>query len=544
MIEYFQNLISSGTGGSYISLSVWSFIAISLITGLIFGLKRGFYRSVIRLLTVALSAVAAYFAAASIGGIIYAKTDGMTLLEMFDAIAGALEAYYPGISGILGEDMRALVGSFDAEVAALLVSLLSGLLAAPVVFAVAFYILRIASWVLYWLACLILGLSKRRTRTLSRTLGAVVGLCTGAVIAIAVLLPVSGFVSIAEDVRPILTADTVKEESRGTTEEFYIWWVEDLGENPALDVIYNFGGERVFREMTRMPMADKKGESATEEVRTVASIYCEAAKLAGFDWKAPSPEAEAALDEILNIVDGDEYAATLVSGVMRGISRAIETDALVIVAEEPIASLIDSIFKVFSDSSKDNVADDLGTVLHVYFILGDYEVLSAFDNTTALRDALLTKHEDGKTVIDYVVDELYLNPRTSHIVGSLSEISIKVMCDMVLTEEAYEIYVNVKTGVNDILSINAEDYETREEYVAAVSESLDSTLKENNIELDEKTLDNMSSYIAENYSDVSEITDEDVNRAILYYYNAYADSLAGGELPDELPDDIPELPIG
>ena len=60
--------------------------------------------------------------------------------------------------------------------------------------------------------------------------------------------------------------------------------------------------------------------------------------------------------------------------------------------------------------------------------------------------------------------------------------------------------------------------------------------KENNIELDEKTLENMSNYIADNYGDVGEITDEDVNRAILSYYSAYADALTGGELPEELPE--------
>ena len=65
----------------------------------------------------------------------------------------------------------------------------------------------------------------------------------------------------------------------------------------------------------------------------------------------------------------------------------------------------------------------------------------------------------------------------------------------------------------------------------------------NNIEVDDATLNNMSEFIAENYSDVSEIRDEDINRAILSYYSAYADALAGGELPEELPE-IPELPIG
>ena len=540
IVAYFQNLTTSGTGGSYISLSVWGVIAIFVLTGLIFGFKRGFYRSVIRLLTVAIAAVASYFVAASVSGIIYNYTAGMTLLEMFDAAAAAIEAYMPGMSDILTEELRALIDSFDAEVAGEIVALVSGLVLAPLSFAIVFYLFRLASFIIYWLMCWILGVSKRRTRIVSRSLGALVGALTGVVIAAAVLLPVAGLTTVSEEVRPTLTADTVNAESRGKTEEFYIWWLDDLGENPALDAINLSGGTYLFKEITRMTVNGEKGESATEEIKTVAEIYCEAMKLSGFDWKAPSDEAEAALENILSIVDGDEYAATLVAGVMRGVDKAIETDALVIIAEEPMASLVDSIFNVFSDSNKDNVAGDLSTVLHVYFILGDYEVLGSFDEAGMLRDALLTKHEDGKTVIDYVVDELYKNPRTSHIVSSLTEISIKVMCDMALTEEAYEVYENVKSGVNDILAINSSDYETHDEYVSAVSESLDNTLKENNITLDEKTLDNMSNYIADNYSDVSEISDEDIHRAILSYYSAYADSLEGGETPEDIPDCPPD----
>ena len=153
IVAYFQNLTTSGTGGSYISLSVWGVIAIFVLTGLIFGFKRGFYRSVIRLITVAIAAVASYFIAASVGGIIYTHTEGMTLLEMFDAAAAAAEAYMPGISDMLTADLRALIDSFDAEVASELVALVSGLLLAPISFAVSFYVFRLASWIIYWLMC-------------------------------------------------------------------------------------------------------------------------------------------------------------------------------------------------------------------------------------------------------------------------------------------------------------------------------------------------------------------------------------------------------
>ncbi len=542
LVAYFENLTGAGTIGAYVSLSIWGVLAVAVLSGILFGFKRGFYRSVIRTLSIALAAVASYYTAAAIGGVVYERTEGMTLVDIFDDIANALSSFYPDAGNLLSEDMRALLGSFDAEVAGQLISLVTALILIPIAFSIIFYVFKMLSWLVYWIMCAVLGLSKRRTRWLSRSLGALMGVVEGAVIAAAVLLPVAGFATVAEEIKPVLTAETVAEESKNDTEKFYADYINDINENYVIDAINTCGGDYIFKNLTRMTVNGKKAESATEEVKTVAAIYCEADVLSDFDWKAPSPEAEAALERILEIVDGDEYAATLVAGVMRGVNSAIENDTLVIIGEEPFASLVDSIFKVFDDSNKDNVADDLGTVLHVYFILGDYEVLSALeDDPEILRDVLLTKHSDGKTVIDYVVDELYVNPRTSHIVSALTEISIKVMCDMGLSEDVLEVYDNVKSGVNEILALNASDYETHEEYVNAVSENLDATLKENNIEIDEDTLNNMSNYIADNYADVSEISDEDINRAILSYYSAYADALAKGEMPEELPEGLPEL---
>ena len=124
VVAYFQNLMAKGTIGAYISLSVWGILGVFVLVGILLGLKRGFYRSVVRTLCIALAAVGAYFGAAAISGFVYTKTAGMSLLEMFDAACAAAEKYYPGLSGLLNEDMRALVGSFDAEVAGLILSLL------------------------------------------------------------------------------------------------------------------------------------------------------------------------------------------------------------------------------------------------------------------------------------------------------------------------------------------------------------------------------------------------------------------------------------
>ena len=56
--------------------------------------------------------------------------------------------------------------------------------------------------------------------------------------------------------------------------------------------------------------------------------------------------------------------------------------------------------------------------------------------------------------------------------------------------------------------------------------------------VDEETKKIMVDYIADNYGDhEGEITDKEINDALLSYYKSYADALAKGENPT-LPDDV------
>ena len=71
------------------------------------------------------------------------------------------------------------------------------------------------------------------------------------------------------------------------------------------------------------------------------------------------------------------------------------------------------------------------------------------------------------------------------------------------------------------MSIDKESYETEEEYVAEISNALDATLKSNQIELEKEIVDTMAQYVADNFSDMEVLTDEEVCDVIIYYYDAY-----------------------
>ena len=524
---YFENLISSGTVGAYISLGVWVFAALTLLIGLFFGFKRGFSRSVLRLITIAIAVVGAFLVASNISGSIAQSMQGMTLLELVDTF---------DTQGAFPSEMRNLVGSFDTETAAHLISLIVSLAIVPIVYIILFYVFKGVTAFIYWLLASMLGL-RRRQNLVSRLLGGVIGLVQGVIITAAVLLPVAGFASLADDCLTVLNEKANDSSATESIETVYDGYIVDSLENPLIKTLLNAGGKDLFNSMTAMTFEDKR-ISSTDEAETLVLIYAESGALSEMDWNNPDLSGQEALSNIADLVGDDYYTATVVSGILRGVATAVENEAIDIPAEEPMKSLIQSMVAVFKTSNRDNLNSDLDTILHVYFILCDYDVLSSFDDSDALRNALLSQHtvgEETKTVIDCIVDELYLNPRTAHIVDSLTEISIKVMADSLgLSEDATEIYENVKTGVSNVLALNEADYADRDEYVEAVSTELNTTLKDNNINVDEQTLNNMSNYIADNYSDVDVemLTDEDINKAILSYYNAYAQANPGDEIPD------------
>ena len=527
------------TPGGYFSLAITAIMALFVLSGALFGFKRGFPRSVIRLVTVIISAVAAGIMASSLVGSAAAFVDGLTMAEALEKLL-ASSGDTAGLAGLgLTEDMVNLLASFDAEMTLCFVQIIVAVAVVPIAFIVIFWVFKFVTVFIYWIITAIAGLRKRRKKIGSRMLGLLIGALQGAIIASVLLLPLAGISSVANDCIEVLSSDApeaASEEPSAEGEDMLGELLDSFVGNPVLKTISALGGRAIFDSMTSITVQDTR-HPAYDTAMTFVMIYSEIGSMGEIDFMAPSKEVQATLENTVEIISNDSFIATVASGLMRGVNTAVDNGALVIVAEEPMASFVSSLVDVFADSNKDNLEADLNTILHVYFILGDNNVLNSFGDVNALKSALTTKHSDNKTVIDYVVDELYLNPRTAHIVNSLTELSIKVMCESIgLSDDAYHIYENVKTGVNDVLALNEADFATREEYIGAVSNELNETLKANDIVLDQNTLDVMSNYIADNYSDISEISDEDINRALLSYYGALAD----GEItPDEIPDELP-----
>ncbi len=525
-VPYFTDLINSGRVGAYISLGIFGYVLLSVLSGLFFGIKRGFSKTLIRTITIVASAVGAVLVCYYASGALSSFLEGKTLEEV-------LKMALPNYEDVLNEQYRNIIACFDLETAALILKLLLCLIVLPIAFGLLFVIFNVVTMLIYAIISAAMGLTNYRKGAGSVIGGAVLGMVEGALIALVLLIPVSGFIGVASDARVALDEGGMPDETMNNIDAIYTEFVDDSINNPLLGGIRKFGGDAVFGLITS---ADVGGEKVRmdEKVTTLATIVSDAMSLKGTNWKEPSQTAKDALLRVTADLGDDSFTAEFVSGILRGVGKAVDTGAVVIPIPDPFGAIVKDALAVLKDSEAHSIKEDLDTFLGVYFILADHGVLDAFtgDSSSALTDMLITKDADGNTAINLVIDKFKENDRTKPLVSSLAKLSVSIMSNsMDMSEGSHETYTAVHTEVKDILTLNKSDYANEDEYKADVSNKLDSALKEQDINVEPEILSEMTEYIASNYGDAANISDIDVDMAILSYYDAYLKSLETSDEP-------------
>lgn len=512
------------SGGWYISLGIYIFIALSVIIGALVGLRRGAPKMTVRLVTVIASAVGAFFISTLIVKGVNSAFEGKTLEEVIRSIYSS----YDGIDARI----RDVIASFDAETAEYILMIPIGAVIAPLAFAFVFVILELLMLIIYKIITAIAGMSSYKTGKLSKGMGALIGAVQGVFVAAVILIPISGYSSLASEYRDDLTCEEIPEDISDATQTAYTEWIDGVTDNVALKAVNTLGGRMTFDALSGVRVGEDK-YTMTSELDIFVDVYVEAIGLSGTDWKSPTEDQKEKISNIADLLCRDEFTATIASGLLRGASNAVHRGAIVIPLEEPFKSLCEAATDTFLDSNRENLGEVVSTVKNCYFIIADSDAISALTSgdKDQISNLLTVTDENGHTVITNLTNELNSNPRTAPITTAITKVSLAIMSqELALDDSVIEVYDNVKNELNDILAINKEDYATEEEYTEAVGHELDTALTKNGIELDDEIIDEMAGYIAENFSDITEITDNDINMAILSYYDAYAELIASGAL--------------
>lgn len=552
-IDYVNAAMASDTIGSKISLGIFAFMGVCAILGAYKGVMRGFSKSVIRLFTVGASAVCALFMVMWVSrGIVNSATVGGTE----QSVDGILNSYFPGLVDSMPEMVKPILSEMDATTATIFIMMIVAMILAPIFFILFFYSLKLATMFLYQLLSGLSGAISYGRSIPSMIGGGAVGFIQGLGIAAVIIIPISGLCNIAADAREPLIGNS--DQPNEYIEQAYETVIDDLADNPIFDLIDEFGGSVAYEKMTTVIIYGEKidmGQECVDAIKVLSNLlpFTET----GFDWMHPTDEQRQALENTIASIDDSELIASLISDVLRGTSIAFRAGAMQVDVSGAAGALLDDLMLMFTTCTKDTVSADLDVIVDVYFILCDhdmFDILTSGD-PNAVRDLLTGTGPDGKTTIDALLDRLNSYDRSAPIVTSLTKLSFTMMQEALgFDSDTTELYESVKDGINTVLTHNKSDFETEEEYKEAVYQDLDKALADNNLTVDEDIKQTMVDYIADNYGDhEGEITDKEINDALLSYYKAYANSLAGGnesngdtpEIP-EIPGitDIPEVPEG
>lgn len=530
-----MNFTSPTTVGGWISLGIYAFLIITILGGVIAGLRRGFTKTLIRIITISIAAVAAFMLTTWCVGFI---NDFFTGKPINEAITSVWADYETAVDA----KTREIIGSFDTETAQLLIIGIVALVVTPFAFIGVFAVARVVMAIVDWIICAILRKSNRNKGAASTIFGMLLGILQGVLVAAVILLPISGMLALAGNVKTdLLASDTMSEEDKEKVETFYAQYLDEAISNPIVPLVSGLGGDKLYAELSTAKVGEDT-YNMPEHASTLAAVSFDAFELAGLDWKSPTPKQQDAIRTIASELGNDEYTARLLAGILRGSSKALTDNIEIFGLEAPYDELFREAFSIFTTSDANNVGGDLDTMLDVYFILTDNEILILIseNNIDALKGKL-TEASGEVLLIDTIIDTLQENPRTAPLVTLFTKLSVSIMADSLgLDENAVEMYENIKDDFNGILAIDRESFATDEEYKAEVNTQVSAALESNGILLEDEIVTGMSDYIAENFTDLEEVTDEAVNDAILSYYSAYVDFINnGGEIPE-----IPEISEG
>ena len=516
---------------------IYGIVGVLALVGALIGLSRGLYRQTVRTVTVVAAAVLSFVLITALYSTLSTELDGRTVTDVVSMLVE---------KGVLSADAdTALIENLDMKTVELVLALPLGLVIARLLFLILFMILSFILMLVHLIICALCGFKSHRNSMVTRLLGFILGLVQGVLVAGLLLMPIIGICNIAKESVAVLEKEASGEEFTETCSDYYYTYVDEFVENPAISIYSTLGINALYERIATVDIDEISGIDLTELAPDAALIATDVFKLKDSHMTNLTAEDESAVSSIIKTVDDSEYFGELISGLLKATANAYENGDIDFALEDPFGALIEEAAKIFKTSTSQNLPSDLETIKDVVFILSRDGILTAFDEgSDAMLSALTAKDENGSTCVNKVINTIKENERTKPLVTVITKISLSVMSAQTgIDENAAEAFDNIKESINnDILTIKKSDYgeERYDEYVADVSTAIDSMLKENEIELEKEIVDTMAEYVAENYSDVDSISDEEASDISLSYYDAYLKYLESGTIPDDVP--LPELP--
>lgn len=527
------------------TIAMLATVGVFALFGAYKGARRGISRQVIRSVTVFAAAIISIYLTKLLSNtatVWISNRTGEEILALLQSMNLPLEGF------------EELIINLDGDTLSRLLSIPMALIVLPICFVLCFLIVKLVMLIPHAILSGIFGFTRRRNNAITRLLGFVLGTAQGVVVAALIIAPMAGALAEVEAIAIEMQAEAPEDESTIAFTSFYDTNIRPAAEDKIVATVAKCGGRTLYNKLATVKIGDVEYEMVSTIKEPASKITVSVGSLKGWDWKKPTPENEAAIEDIIGAICESDYAAHLVVNLCAYASEVYEDSDFTAELEQPLADVVEAAFDTLALINQDSLEADLTSLSEAYFILARENVIYAveYGDTDAITDALTKEctDENGNktTVVKSVISTLNSNEHTAPLVTTLAKISVSTMAQqMGMGEDMHQLYEDVRGGLFNTLSISKED-KTEEEYKAEVSTSLDTILKDNGIELDTEIVDGMASYIYDNYDQLNmagleegtELSEQKMNDVIFSYFDAYMEYMNTGEIPDDIviPDDV------
>lgn len=500
-----------------ISVAVVAVFLLLMIFRLLGGMSRGFYRQLMRLGFNIGALVIAFIVVSSSADNIIRPLNLDTVLSLIPTDVLGEEA---------GGKVTEMLSSFPTDAVEQILLLPAAIIVLPIAFMVVYFIAKAVLGIIRAILTKIFKIKKAQTNS-QRLGGAVLSAIEGIIFFIVIFLPFTSVINILDKTYEDALTD---EDSSISTElvEDYKENIVPITKNPAISFVGNMGSKAIASSFATVEIDGVKSHVDEDIVPILRLLLIDTKGDGKIEWNNLTEENKSALTRLLDCVGDSDYLSNLFVSVIKASTGLLKNGLLGGGGEIPEEGVekadefLDSLMAFLESFNKETLKEDLVTLRDLYFELSDSGVMVALKEQDGdLVTIITSKNDEGGNVISNIKTILQANPRTTPIVTMLTKL---LLSGMVSEGDGAEIsYEELKTDMNKVLEVKKENYADEEDYKNALSGTLDSTLREHGITLEEEIVDEIADYVDDNFSEISELTDEEFNDIILQYYDIYLD---------------------
>ena len=451
-------------------------------------LKRGFLKSLVRVLTQVFSAVAAFIAAR----ILAAKALTQLLDNMEEQIpdGGAALAEFAKENPVVMENLSGLLQ----------------MLIAPLLFFFLYLILKFLTLFLYLIIAAFLPEDKLKGSTAGRWTGFAFGVVSAIIGVVVLLVPVMGYATVADTVVAAMPASA--SEDLTTYDEEY---VAPTLKTPILSSLYRSIGAKVFDGLTTVEIDGEKAVLLAE-ITAIGNTIKDVAPLGETELAAYSTKEADALKKATDDIDASVFQTSLLSTMLNSASNSWLDGKSFLGVQKPALGdtadiLMHGVLTTFSTSTSQNLGGDLDTIAELFSIFARHGVFASLSSgPEAMAEKLITT-----SALNEAMAELGKNERMKPVKDALYNVAFQTMIQGLGSPAEYaETCAEVINEMADALQSVTD--ETGNVDKDALAERIDAALQTKDVVLSEPNLKLIADGIADTFTaeELKTLTPEEI----------------------------------